>query len=306
MTVNEPAISVVIPTRSAGEYFEPVMAAIAAQRGVTVSEVVVLDSGSSDQTRDIAQRFGASVGDVDPAHFNHGLTRLEGIRRTGAGLVVLMTQDALLANADVFAGMARHFDDDRVAGVCVRQAARRDVDEIASRRWARLNRQTREVTIQEAPPGGYDSLSPARKMQLCAFDNVCSMVRRAAVEAHPFRQIAFAEDRLWARDVIRAGWRIVYDGRLEVVHSHAPALRRRLARAYVNHRAMRRFFGYCFVNNPVTFAAYVAKGAYGAAIEAVECGASPARALVEASNEAAAAFAALAGLLAGVQKGPLT
>ena len=298
-------VAVVIPTLNAGEHFARTLSGIRAQRGATVSELVVMDCASTDGTAETARRSGATVVEVDPSRFNHGLTRLAGIGRTCADLVVLMTQDAVLEDPDVFAQMARHFDDGRVAGVCVRQAPREDLDEIANRRWARLNRQTREVAVQEAPAAGYNSLPPAGKMQLCAFDNVCSMLRRSAVEEHPLKEVAFAEDRLWARDVIRAGWRIVYDGRLAVVHSHAPGLRERLARAYVNHRAMHRFFGYCFVSNPVALGAYVAKGAYGAAVESLACGASPGRALVEASKEVAAAFAALAGLMAGMQEGPL-
>lgn len=299
------AISVIIPALNAGNSFEHVLEGVRRQRDIAISDLVVLDTDSADQTRRIATEAGANVVRVRPDRFNHGLTRLDGARRTRADLVVFMTQDALLARPDVLRRMAGHFSDDRVAGVYVRQRPRTQIDPVANRRSQRLRPCRRATEIQELGPRAYRSLSPAEKLRLCTFDNVCSMIRRRALEEHPLREVAFAEDRLWARDVIRAGWRIVYDGRLEVVHSHAPGLRERLSRAYVNHRAMRRFFGYCFVNNPVTFAAYVTKGAYAAAVEALDCAASPGRALVETLTETATAFAALAGLLAGVQKGSL-
>ena len=303
--VMSPTISIVIPTRNAGPYFEGVMEGIAKQGGVKIARVVVADSRSDDETRGIAERFGAEVLEVDPSRFNHGSTRSEAIRRTETTLVVLMTQDALLSKTDVLSRMATHFADTQVAGVCVRQAPRGQTDTPANRRWLRLNRQGRSVTVQAVPPEGYEALSAARKMQLCAFDNVCSTIRREAFDEHPFRATAFAEDRLWARDVIRAGWKVIYDGRIEVTHSHAPDLRERLARAFVNHRAMCRYFGYRFVDNPVAFTVYAAKAAYGAVLDGAELGIGTVGQVSEAGSEVLAALASLAGMLMGVQEGEL-
>jgi len=300
--VAKPTISVVIPTRNAGPYFERVMEGISKQEEVEIARVLVADSRSGDRTREIARRFGAEVMDVDPERFNHGLTRSEGVRRTATPLVALMTQDALTSDTKMFSKMSRHFCDGLVAGVCVRQTPRDDLDARANRRWQRLNRQGRSVVTRALPAEGYESLSAAGRMQLCAFDNVCSMIRREAFEEHPFRATAFAEDRLWARDVIRGGWKVIYDGRIEVIHSHAPGLRERVERAFVNERAMFRYFGYRFVKNPIAFAVYSAKAAYGAVLEGHAEHVGIRRCAAETAEEVLGSFGALAGMLAGMQE----
>ena len=303
MANERAAISVVIPSRNAGAYFADVLAGINKQENVELAGIVVADSRSTDRTRTTARRFNARVVDVDPARFNHGATRLEAVRQTRAPLVVLMTQDALLRDARLFEKLAAHFADARVGGAYARQTPRRDLDALANARWQRLNRQEERVVTQEAPPEGIDALPPATQMQLCTFDNVCSMIRREVVDAVPFRATAFAEDRLWARDALCAGWKIVYDGTLSIVHSHAPGVRARLARAFVNHRAMYQYFGYRFVRGPLGFLDYVARAAYGGLCEARRFDLSSGRALGEAAAEAATAFAALAGLCAGIRAG---
>ncbi|MFH0965570.1 MAG: glycosyltransferase family 2 protein [Planctomycetota bacterium] len=292
-------LAIVIPTRNAGRYFEQVLAAVRAQSGVAIRSIVVLDSESTDETLAIAERFGAEIVPVEVAHFNHGLVRGEGVRRTRTDLVVLLTQDALLARTDTLARMSAHFRDERVAGVYVRQVARPEDETRLQRRWERQVPQERRIKVQEAPKGTYEDLSTAERFNLCVFDDVCSMIRRSAFDEHPFREAAFAEDRLWARDVIRAGWNIVYDGTIEVIHSHARGPAERIERIFDNHRAMQRYFGYRFVKNPVDFAIYAAKAAYGAAIEAASEGLGVKGIAREAFDALRGAFAALAGTLIG-------
>ena len=45
-------------------------------------------------------------------------------------------------------------------------------------------------------------------------------MRREVFEKFPFRAADFAEDRLWAADVLDAGYKIVYEPASMVMHSH--------------------------------------------------------------------------------------
>jgi hypothetical protein len=54
----------------------------------------------------------------------------------------------------------------------------------------------------------------------CAFDNVCSCIRRTAWTEHPFRAAPIAEDLQWAHDVLLAGYSLAFVPDAVVLHSH--------------------------------------------------------------------------------------
>lgn len=56
-------VSVVIPTKNAGQLFEEVLAALVVQQGV-ILDLVVVDSGSRDQTLAIAKKYGARITEI--------------------------------------------------------------------------------------------------------------------------------------------------------------------------------------------------------------------------------------------------
>jgi len=74
-----PRVSIVIPTRNAGDAFTETLDAIAAQDLGEPFELVVVDSGSTDGTSARAEARGARVIAIDPAEFGHGHTRNLGI-----------------------------------------------------------------------------------------------------------------------------------------------------------------------------------------------------------------------------------
>ena len=66
----------------------------------------------------------------------------------------------------------------------------------------------------------YEALEPGRRLALCAFDNVCSCIRRSVWEHHPFQSTSIGEDVAWAQTVLFAGARLVFSPKAAVVHSH--------------------------------------------------------------------------------------
>ncbi|HET8592797.1 MAG TPA: glycosyltransferase, partial [Solirubrobacterales bacterium] len=73
-------ISVVIPVRNGGEPMRRCLEAIRAQEVADEVEIVVVDSGSTDGTQELARSFGARVHEIEPHEFNHGATRNLGAR----------------------------------------------------------------------------------------------------------------------------------------------------------------------------------------------------------------------------------
>jgi rhamnosyltransferase len=89
----------------------------------------------------------------------------------------------------------------------------------------------------------FDALTPMERLTRCAFDNVCSCIRRSVWRAHPFRAAPIAEDLEWAREVLLAGYRLAYEPAAVVMHSHDRSLRYEFTRTRLVHRRLNELFG---------------------------------------------------------------
>jgi rhamnosyltransferase len=235
------AISVAILTRNAGPEFRLTLEMISRQKVDAAVDVLVVDSESTDETLDLCREFGVPVVSVTPQSFNHGLTRNFAVSKTTGEFVALIVQDAVPADEHWLSRMVQHLDaDPRVAGVTGRQVPRSDAEIVA--RWELLyhfagmgeGRQTKEIHDLD----DFRRLTSEKKFYTCSFDNVASMIRRAAWETIPFRRIAFAEDLDWGYRTLKARHRLVYDPLSIVVHSHNRPAVYHLRRHYVSSKVV--------------------------------------------------------------------
>ena len=238
-------VSVGIPTRNAGGLFAEVLRGLGAQEHEGKLEIVVVDSGSSDQTLRLAREAGARVIEIPPEEFNHGLTRNLGIERATGELVLLLTQDAVPADNGLVENLVRALDDPAVAGAYARQLPRPGHGVLVARRVATSYAGGPERRVSHIKDrAAYDRFSPRERMEFCGFDNVCSMVRRSVWRELAFPRSAFAEDLEWSRRALEAGWKIVYEPAARVVHSHERGMRYEYDRHFQHAAAMRRLFGW--------------------------------------------------------------
>ncbi len=86
------SVTVAIPVRSGGYLFAGVLDALARQS--VEHELLVCDSGSSDDSAALARAHGARVIEIEPARFSHGGTRNLLLREARGEHVALLTQDA--------------------------------------------------------------------------------------------------------------------------------------------------------------------------------------------------------------------
>jgi rhamnosyltransferase len=232
--VQDPAVSIVIPTRNAGEDFRGTLRAIRSQYPAAV-ELVIVDSGSEDGTPQLAAGYGAKVLTIPEESFNHGETRNLGIAATKGEICILLVQDAVPAGADWLTEMILPFEDEQVAGVTGAQLPRADADLMA--RWdieyskRLLGERFRVQQVDDWCV--FLRASLPERLQMAAFNNVCSAVRRACWEEVPFRRLPFAEDLDWSVRVLERGFRIAYNPGARVIHSHNRSASYDLRRHYV-------------------------------------------------------------------------
>lgn len=219
-------ISVVIPVKDGGADLDRCLAGIAAQRIDEEVEVVVVDSGSTDDSAGRARAAGAVVREIRPEEFGHGRTRNLGVGIARGDLVAFTSQDAVAGDEHWLARLAaaaRSAPD--VAGAYGRQLPHAD---------ARPPEQF-FLEFLYGPRARVQRLEADEELTFEAtlFSNVNAAVSRSLLERFPFRDdLTMSEDQEWSRRVLRDGYSLVYEPLAAVRHSHA----------YTIRSAFRRFF----------------------------------------------------------------
>jgi len=95
----------------------------------------------------------------------------------------------------------------------------------------------------------YSRMPRGKRRRLAAFDNVSSCLRRSVWEEIPFEPTNFGEDMRWSKRVIEAGYKIVYEPRSAVFHSHERGVMYDMRRYYANQRLLLDLFGLKLVLN---------------------------------------------------------
>ena len=237
-------ISIVLPNRNGGATLPALLDAIARQRVDLPVELVAVDSGSTDGSDALLRKRANVFASIPAASFNHGLTRNLGIERSRGDLIVLTVDDALPQSDDWLARLVAPLRaDDRIAGTFARQIPRPDASAVARRhlsRWVAASATPRTVTMTADE---FAAMTPYERLDRCAFDDVCSCIRRTVWSAHPFPKIAIAEDLAWAKAVLLAGYKLAYVPDAVVSHSHDKSIRYEFDRTRMLHAELRRLFG---------------------------------------------------------------
>jgi glycosyltransferase involved in cell wall biosynthesis len=205
------SVGIVIRTLNEGASIGTCLESLRGQRGAFELDVLVVDSGSTDPTIEIARRHGARVVELPPGEFDYSTALNFGIENVRGDIVISLSAHAIPVDDGWLATMAAPFEDPRVAGVSSRQVPWTGAPWKEVRRLEQVFGTTRFVYGREAASE-------------VVFSNAASGIRRAVWQEQPFTLPA-VEDLEWARRVATAGWTIVYEPGAVVHHSHSEGAR---------------------------------------------------------------------------------
>jgi rhamnosyltransferase len=218
------------------------MQAIFRQGLISQTEVIAIDSGSTDDTLSILSRYPIHVLNIEPSTFNHGAVRNLGAQQAKGKYVVMTVQDAEPSDEKWLQHLLDGFDDDRVAGVCGQQIVPHDPDKNPVD-WFRPMSEPGIVKYFFSNRAEFDALAAEEKKKICSWDDVNAMYRKDTLLKIPFRNVSFAEDALWARDALQNGYAIVYNTRARVNHYHFETPDYTFRRSFTIHYHFYKFFG---------------------------------------------------------------
>ncbi len=212
-------VSVLLVTKNGERYLAETLQRVRAQRGrFQLDEIIAVDSGSRDKTLTILESHAVRVLRIPPQDFGHGKTRNLAAAQAQSDYLVFLTQDATPANAGWLAALlAPLLADPSIAGAYSRQLPRPHCHPMEWRRIVEDELSGRTESYLNSSEALDYANNPAF---FYFFSNVSSVLRRSAWQKFPFPEVDFAEDQLWARQVLEAGYQTAYRADSLVYHSH--------------------------------------------------------------------------------------
>ena len=202
--MQEQKISVVIRTLNEEKYLEECLKAIFAQNIDRPLEVIIVDSGSSDSTISIAQKFPVQILTTEKESFSYGKSLNIGCQHAIGEYVVFLSAHAIPINTEWLQELAQGLDT-TTAGVFSKQVPAKDANPLVRR------------FVSESWKDGH----------AIGFSNTSCIIKKRLWERIRFDEsLVFAEDIDWAEKIKREGYTIKYNPRSVVYHSHNDSLGR--------------------------------------------------------------------------------
>src|SRR5882762_11670830 len=195
--------TIVIPTKNGEEDIGTCLEAIYSQRETGPFEVIVIDSGSMDNTLEIVRRYPVRLEQIPPETFHHARTRNYAAGLAKGEVLVFLSQDAIPASDRWLAAMARDFREPSIGAVYGRQLPKAESGLERRSAFAVMYGGARIVKMP------MDGIGLGHKYY--HFSNANSAIRRKAWEATRFPdELKVFEDVGIAKRILDSGWSIVY------------------------------------------------------------------------------------------------
>jgi rhamnosyltransferase len=232
--MSAPDLSIVILTHNGSQDIREVLTGIYDQKTSASYEVMVIDSESTDGTTRLVRDFPVRLIEIKKAEFSHPRTRNFACQQARGECVILMTQDAIPYNQLWLDNLVKPLATDlRVAGTYSRQLPRPGCNPS----------EMRDIYTGAGPIRQVKSVDPADDYQkqnyeahlydFIQFSNVSACYRKTVLQKFPFNErLVMVEDMEWCKQVIEAGYMVIYEPTSVVLHSHNHSLKQ----VYKRHR----------------------------------------------------------------------
>jgi rhamnosyltransferase len=223
--LNIPRCSIVIRAYNEEKHLPRLLEAISEQTLKDV-EVILVDSGSTDSSTDIARQHGARVLHIAREEFTFGRSLNIGVGAARGEFVVLASAHIVPMESDWLDRLLEPFEDTKVALTYGKQrgdAESKFSEDQHFRRWY-----PDTSNFEQKPPFS---------------NNANAALRREMWEQQPFDEVLTGlEDLAWASWTVKQGYKVAYVAEAGVHHLHAESARQIVNRHRREAIALRQIF----------------------------------------------------------------
>lgn len=200
---TQPEVSVIIRTRNEERWIGHCLRRLAAQT-LTNHEIILVDNASIDKTVERALATCPTLKLVTVSDFRPGHAINEGVKAASGNYLACLSGHCLPAHDDWLERLRVNFDDPKLAGVYGRQLPMSFTSD----------QDKRDLLVTFGLDRRVQRRDPF-------FHNANSMFPRKVWSDFPFSEdVTNIEDRVWAKQVLAAGYHILYEPEAAVFHHH--------------------------------------------------------------------------------------
>lgn len=165
-------------------------------------EVILIDSGSTDRTLEIAREYNCKIIKIHPNDFTYGYAINLGVVHSTGEIVIILSGHCVPVDNKWLKNLIYPLEREEVIGTYGRQVAWNNTNIFEKIGYSKFFGEKDEYSIGK-------------------FSNSNAAVLREALIKYPFDEKAkYAEDALWAKDRLKENYRLFYCSGAKVFHSH--------------------------------------------------------------------------------------
>lgn len=196
-----PKVSIIIRTKNEERWISSCLKSVFLQVYKNF-EVIIVDNNSTDKTLEKAKNFNVKLFGIDD--FLPGKALNLGIHKSKGDIIVSLSAHCIPTNNKWLSNLIRNFDSDEIAGIYGRQEPMSYSSDIDKRDLMIAFGLDKKIQVKDS-----------------FFHNANSAIRRDVWEKIPFDEtVTNLEDRVWAQEVLKRGYRIIYEPEACVYHYH--------------------------------------------------------------------------------------
>ena len=198
-----PKCSIVIRAYNEEKHIGRLLSGIS-QQTLTDIETILVDSGSTDSTRDIASKYPVKVMHITPANFTFGRSLNTGIAAANAEFIVIISAHCYPVYPDWLEQLIKPFQDPQV-GLCYGKQRGGDTNCYSEHQWFQKYFPESSLARQGHPFS----------------HNANAAIRRSLWQMHPYDEnLTGLEDLAWSSWAFEQGHAIAYTAEAEIIHQH--------------------------------------------------------------------------------------
>jgi len=196
--------SIVIRAYNEEKHIGELLQGIRNQKASFEYEVILVDSGSTDNTVDIAQEYGIEIVHISPSEFSFGYSLNKGIEKANGDYCVFISAHCYPFNEHWLENLILPFADKSVAIVYGKQ------------RGNHITKYSEQQIFKKWFP---ESDSGKQSSPFC--NNANAAIRKVLWEKDRYNEtLTGLEDIDWAKNIISQGYSIFYASEAVVIHVH--------------------------------------------------------------------------------------